>query len=145
MNIKQSIFIVLLLVSLNVEAQSHRERIKALKVSFLTERLDLTEKEAQKFWPVYNEFEKNSSKIKYIKIKNIRMEIKETFDTMSEDRARELIEKYNEAENSLHQLWVEFSNKLTDMIPPKKIILLKIAEEDFKRKMIDEFKKRRKE
>ncbi len=33
------------------------EKIKSLKVAFITEKLSLTSKEAQSFWPVYNEFE----------------------------------------------------------------------------------------
>ena len=32
-----------------------RERVRAEKVAFLTEEIDLTESEAQVFWPIYNE------------------------------------------------------------------------------------------
>ena len=50
--------IITLLLTMNVVAQSpeKRERIKALKVAFITEKLELTESEAQKFWPIYNTF-----------------------------------------------------------------------------------------
>ena len=33
-----------------------REQIEALRISFITQRLDLTREEAQRFWPVYNEY-----------------------------------------------------------------------------------------
>ena len=33
-----------------------KEKIKALKVAHITNELDLTSKEAQQFWPIYNEF-----------------------------------------------------------------------------------------
>ena len=75
---------MLLFLSLNVVAQKNRERIKALKVSFITERLDLTEKEAQKFWAVYNEYENKVFKIKYSEIRSIRKEIRTSLDTMSD-------------------------------------------------------------
>lgn len=33
------------------------ERVQALKVAFITQKLELTTDEAQKFWPVYNQYE----------------------------------------------------------------------------------------
>ena len=39
-------------------ANSQRtEKIKALKIAFITQKLQLTSAEAQKFWPVYNQYE----------------------------------------------------------------------------------------
>ena len=32
------------------------ERIQALKIAFITQKLNLTADEAQKFWPVYNQY-----------------------------------------------------------------------------------------
>lgn len=46
----------------NVWAQpddpKHRERIKALKIAYITEHVNLNAEQAEKFWPVYNRFEK---------------------------------------------------------------------------------------
>jgi hypothetical protein len=33
------------------------EKIQALKIAFITQKLELTTDEAQKFWPVYNRYE----------------------------------------------------------------------------------------
>ena len=33
------------------------EKIQALKVAFITQKLHLTPQEAEKFWPVYNQYE----------------------------------------------------------------------------------------
>ena len=56
MTFKKIIPLLLLLTSFTFYAQSEsmkekKEQIKALKVAFLTTELDLTSKEAQKFWP----------------------------------------------------------------------------------------------
>lgn len=142
---KKSLLIFLLLISLNVIAQNNRERIKALKVSFITERLDFSEKEAQQFWPVYNNYEQKMSQIRHHEIKEIRKAIKENIETMSDDQARELIDRLKKAENDSHELRMAFSDKLSNIISPKKIIQLKLAEDDFKRKMFEEYKKRGKE
>ncbi|PWH83178.1 sensor of ECF-type sigma factor [Algibacter marinivivus] len=139
--------IILLLVSLNITAQHNnkRERIKALKVSFITEKLDLSEKEAQLFWPVYNNYEARNSEIRFKEVRAIRKEIRDNIETMSDEDAKALIKKLNDAETRMHKLRISFSEKLMGIIPAKKIIQLKIVEDDFKKKMLEEYKKRKKE
>ena len=34
-----------------------KEKIQALKIAFITQKLELTSDEAQRFWPVYNRYE----------------------------------------------------------------------------------------
>lgn len=142
---KNILFILLLFVSINALAQKgqNRERIKALKISFITERLSLTEDEAQKFWPAYNAFEEKLNEIRFKEIRSIRKEIREDLDTMTEEDASALIKRFRKAENEMHDLKNAFAEKLSKIISAKKIIQLRIAEDDFKRKMLDEFKKRR--
>ena len=50
--------------SLLTIAQGNRDKIKALKIAFITEKLNLSEKEAQQFWPIYNSFEEDMSNLK---------------------------------------------------------------------------------
>lgn len=139
-------FILLLFMSLNITAQhKNSERIKALKVSVITEKLDLSEKEAQQFWPIYNAHEKETSAIRFKEVKAIRQEIRENIATLTDDKANELLTRLNNAENKMHELRMEFANNLSGILSPKKIILLKIAEDDFKKKMFEEFKKRKRE
>ncbi|WP_406683106.1 hypothetical protein N1F78_10455 [Seonamhaeicola sp. MEBiC1930] len=138
---KQIIAIIILLISLNVLAQSNRgEKIRTMKVTFITDQLDLTEQEAQAFWPVYNEYEKNN-RTKFRELRNLRKEIKDNLDALSDDKALEIINKIDSNESMLYKHRVEFFKKIKDILPPKKIIKLKIAEEDFKRKILDRFKK----
>ncbi|WP_345164522.1 sensor of ECF-type sigma factor [Algibacter aquimarinus] len=142
---KKLLPIIFLLLSLNVMAQKgNRQQIKALKVAFITEKLNLSEIEAQKFWPVYNEFELKSANIRYKEIRAIRKEIKENIDNMSDEKASELLDKLRKSENRLHELHTGLFEKLSGIISPRKMILLKVAEDDFKRKMLNELKRRKK-
>ena len=142
---KKLLLILVLLLSLNIAAQhKNRERIKALKVSFITERLDLSSKEAQEFWPVYNEYEKQTSAIRQEEVRALRKEIKENINTMTDEKATTLLAKLNDAETRMLNLRIDFSKRLSSIIPAKKIILLKVAEDDFKRKMLEEYKRQRK-
>ena len=53
------IFLVVFIFSISF-AQEHkeqiRERIKARKIAFITDKVGLTSKEAEIFWPIYNEY-----------------------------------------------------------------------------------------
>ena len=40
--------------------QSAKDRIEALRVAFISQQLNLTPEEAQKFWPVYNAYRSES-------------------------------------------------------------------------------------
>jgi len=137
----------ILLISMNAIGQrgDKRERIKALKVAFITEQLSLTTKEAQGFWPIYNTFEEETNAIRFKEMRVIRKDIRDNLDSMNDTEANALIKRFNTAEDRMHKLRMELSEKLARIIPPKKIIQLKIAEDDFRRKMLNEFKKRKRE
>jgi hypothetical protein len=44
-------------------AQPGQERLEKLKIAFITQQLNLSIDEAQKFWPVYNQYSAESKKI----------------------------------------------------------------------------------
>ena len=55
---KKLILLFTLFVSLTFGAVAQRgERIEALKVAFITEKLKLDSKTAEKFWPIYHQYE----------------------------------------------------------------------------------------
>mgnify|MGYP005615414997 CR=1 FL=1 len=66
--------IIFLLVSSLSFSQDHREKrekVKALKVAYITEQLELTSDEAEKFWPIYNTFEDKQSELRHEKMRAI--------------------------------------------------------------------------
>ncbi|RED46020.1 Spy/CpxP family protein refolding chaperone [Seonamhaeicola aphaedonensis] len=136
--------LLIFVLSLNLSAQqSDREKIETLKVSFITEQLDLTKEEAQKFWPIYNAFDKKNHTIRHQEMRIIRKEIKDNLSSMTDAKAEELLNKLISIESRLHKNRLEFATKIKTILSPKKVIKLKVAEEDFKRKMFNQFKNRR--
>lgn len=121
-------------------AQPNRDKIKTLKIAFITEKLDLSEKEAQQFWPVYNAFEEEHFKLRrqsYNSKKNIN------FETLKEEEAVTILKEMRSLETKRITLKNNFIDDLSKIISAKKIILLEKAEDDFKHKMFEEFKSRR--
>ena len=41
----------------NDNREQRTEKVQALKIAFITQKLELTSDEAQRFWPVYNRYE----------------------------------------------------------------------------------------
>ncbi len=45
------------------DGSKRAEKLQALKIAFITQKLDLTSDEAQKFWPVYGQYEKEMTQV----------------------------------------------------------------------------------
>jgi hypothetical protein len=66
----------MLLVALSANAQDGiRDRIKAQKVAYITEQLDLTVDEAQKFWPIYNRYETTIHRLRKIEMRRLKEDV----------------------------------------------------------------------
>lgn len=138
---KKLLVIALFLSSvLLVNAQNRGDKLKALKVAYLTEHLNLTQSEAQQFWPIYNAFEEKEREFRrnhFMERKNLEWE------DLTEEDAQKLIDDFTRKENEMHQHRQKFIDDLRKVLPAKKIILLKKAEEDFKREILEQYKMRR--
>ena len=119
-----------------------RDRIKTLKVAFITERVGLTSKEAQQFWPIYNEHEDNLKEIRRKERAELEVNIARAQDLSNTDSER-LLDRLLELQFEKQKVDQDFLSRLRTVIPAKKVLLLVKAEEDFKRQMIQELQTRR--
>ncbi|MFL1011191.1 sensor of ECF-type sigma factor [Flavisericum labens] len=131
--------ILVLFISVSAFSQHRGDKFKKLKIPFISERVNLTPDEAEKFWPIYNAYEEASSKLRHEKIRSIHREIKDNRDGISETKAKELLENLTKYENELQAEELKLIKQLQKIISNKKIILLKMAEEDFKKRLFDRY------
>jgi len=136
-----------LLFCLTSYAQKDKhEQIKALKVSYFTTELNLSTDEAAKFWPIYNAFDEKQYKIRHDKMRPLIKKIDEVgFDKMSEKEASGYLDKLEAADKELLELKMKLADDLKSVIGSAKILKLKKAEEDFKKKLIEQFKDKKKD
>jgi len=146
MHLKKLFPILFLLLSFTFYGQNDkfkekREQIKAMKVSFLTSELNLTPSEAEKFWPIYNTYDDKQFELRHIKMKGIfkRMQNNE-LDKLSEKEATALLNQIEDNEEDMFNLRRKFIISLKGVLPAVKIIKLKKAEEDFGRKLLQQYK-----
>lgn len=136
----KKILILLLFTGFVLNAQENKhEKIKALKTAYLTEKLELTSSEAEKFWPVYNLYDE--------KLHANRKECKKIFGKLNEETldmtegdANTLIEKYETQKTVELETRKQMLENLRDVISPNKIIKLLKAEEDFKKELLKRYK-----
>ena len=119
-----------------------RDKIKTLKVAFITERLSLTSEEAQVFWPIYNAHEDKIEAIKRKERTQIRSKLLD-FDSLSEKEADAILSELITLEGEKAKLTLDYFEELRSVMPSKKIILLTKAEEDFKKRLLQEMRDRR--
>jgi len=130
----------------NANAQeNHRERIKAYKTAYITQELDLSSKEAEKFWPVYNDYEKKLFSLRVLKVRKERDRIKNQggFEELSDKEAKEALDNMIQNEKEIIKIKEELYKELSDVLPPVKILKLYKAEMDFNKKLLSQYKKSR--
>lgn len=150
MNIYKLYPILFLLISLNGFSQGERykekkEQIRTMKVAFLTTELKLTSSEAEKFWPIYNAFDDKQFELRHRKMKDSYKRIENSeLDNLSEKEAATLLNQIENNDEEIFILRKKFIANLKGVIPSVKIIKLRKAEDDFNRKLLQQYRERNK-
>lgn len=139
---KTIITIVFIALTLNVFSQQkeRKEHIKALKIAFITEELELTEDEAQKFWPIYNAHEKEMEMLR-LNAREKRHNL--NLESLSETEAKKALIDMLNFESELQNKKSDLVESLLTAIPAKKVLKLHLTEEAFKKRMLKEMRNRR--
>jgi hypothetical protein len=145
-----SLIFVLSTLGLALNAQEHKgreeriEKFRSMKIAFYTERLNLTPAEAEKFWPAYNEHEKEMREIsRYRHFKPQNMD--ERLANMTDREAEEMADEMIEARKKEVQLEAAFHKDLKKILPPKKVMRLYITEIQFREYMLRRIRDERSE
>ena len=146
MDFRKLYTLLFIFISISFYAQGERikekkEQIKAMKVAFLTTELNLTSNEAEKFWPIYNTFDDKQFELRHQKMKgSFRKMDDNELDQLSEKEANALLTQIESNEEELFNLRKKFISNLRGVLPSVKIIKLRKAEEDFNRKLLQQYR-----
>lgn len=144
METKKLLLIAIFFFSIYSFAQSNiedkKEQIKAMKVGFITNELALTTEEAAKFWPIYNAYDDKQFEIKHQKMKAFRNRMDSDFSKMNEKESSLLLSQMECSEDELYHLRKKFISNLKCILPSVKIIKLKKAEDDFNKKLLQQYR-----
>jgi len=106
------------------------QRVRAMKVAFITQRMNLTPEEAEKFWPLQNEFEAEQKKIR----NQFRPESDPT--TLPDAEIERAITNLFEMEEQIVRLKKTYFARFRRVVPLRKLALYYRAETDFNKGLI---------
>lgn len=133
------ILVLLIVSSANIfgqRQQNRLDRIRSQRVAFLTQKMSLTPEEAQKLWPVLNEFYKKRQEL--LREHWNQWPRDTDVSKLSEHEAERYAEDQVQSVEKAAKLARELHNELKKILPAKKIALLYEAEEEFNRKLVRE-------
>lgn len=116
-----SIFVFFSFANAQNRNNQHAEKIQALKIAFITQKLELTSSEAEKFWPVYNQYERE--------VNNLRINNKNGDVLDNEQKLLDIRKKYKPS--------------FEKFLGPQKLNNLFNAERDFRNVLIKRLKNQR--
>lgn len=133
------------IVSYSYAQENHRERIKAYKTAYITQELDLSSKEAEKFWPIYNDYEKQIFSVKVQRVREARKKINEQggIDALSDKEAKAALDKFLQNEKEVIILKESLYKELSSVLSSVKMLKLYKAETDFSKKLLSDYRKRK--
>lgn len=135
---KLALLFIAFTLSNSVYAQNMRdkvaEKIKIQRIAFITQRLSLTETEAQQFWPIFNEYTE--------KLQQIRKQAKpeKAFDELADADVEKMITTQFDREARELDLKKEYFPKLKKVISVRQIAKLYRAEKDFRNELVKQLK-----
>lgn len=134
-----SLFLIVFTVSGFAQGQ-RGERIKAMKTAFITEQLELTSSEAEKFWPVYNKFESELHTLKRQEREQLRSIYGESVENINDAQAKEILIKLSENSAKEIKLQRDREQELLKIISPSKVLKLRKAEHDFQMQLLRRYR-----
>lgn len=117
-------------------ADDWKEKLMAEKIAFLTLEVGLTPEEAQVFWPVYNQVEKEKDEAMFNVIRTYKEMNKAIEEKKSEKEISALLDKYLEAQKKVNEIENGIAAKYKAVLPVEKVAKLYVAEEKFRRQQI---------
>lgn len=139
----KKLIIILFLATLGMNAQDRKfEEIKAHKTAFITDRVNLTSTQAEKFWPIYNKHEQEVMALRKTQLEGFKTLRNKNVDDLSEAKAKAMLLKHGQVKAQLTKKMVQLISLLEGVITPQQTIKLLMAEEGFKKRLLKRFRGR---
>ena len=147
MRFKAFLVLITLLMSFSVMAQRpdgssrpNMEKLKAMKVGVLTEKLELTENQAKGFWPIYNKFDDERQNLNRAMRAKMRATGDEESTEESEIARQDELFELREKELDLTK---RYRPEFLRVISAKQYSDLVLAEREFNQMLLRELRERR--
>ncbi len=142
------IIIVALAVSFSGWAQTPtpngnaKSKLEAARIAMITERLNLSPAQAQKFWPLYNQFAQERRGLQHQALqarKGLDMQ------NLTEEQSKTLIKAHQKFKQDKLDLENKYATRMNDVISARQIVALRKAEDDFRKMILNRLEQRKRQ
>jgi Skp family chaperone for outer membrane proteins len=119
---KRFLLLSFIVMAVSVSLAQNGNRLEALKIAYITKRLDLSPEEAQKFWPIYNQYSEELKRGRQDAARNNKSEI--------------------ELDEELLNVRKKYNNLFNQALSPQKIDIFFKSEKEFGHFVQEEMKRR---
>jgi hypothetical protein len=137
-----SLFLTFLPIA--IFAQDRKDKIETMHIAYLSQKLNLTSGEAEKFWPIYNQYKTDQDQLRKQRMADVEaVENAGGVDNMNDGQVQKLLAGETDLESRELDLRKQYLVKFEQVIPIRKVAKFFIAEDEFKRYLLNELRKRR--
>ena len=123
----------------NESREARMEKFRTEKIAFLSTKLQLTTTEAEKFWPIYNQLEKERWEAQKSR-RELEDKVREAEESLSENEITKLTRDFAGSMQKEGALMSSYNEKFLKVLPPKKVLKLYKAENEFRMNMIRKYR-----
>lgn len=116
------------------------KKIESARIALITERLGLTPEQAEKFWPVYREYNLERREIRK-EFREVRQDV--DMNNLTEEQSQQLVKKSMDLKQKQLNLEKEYSHRMSDVISIQQLFKLKNAEKDFQQMLLKRIQQQR--
>jgi Spy/CpxP family protein refolding chaperone len=109
------------------------KQIEAIKIGYITRRLNLTPEESQNFWPVYNQYQNELNQLLQQRREN---------RNSNSDNPDKLIDDDFNYDSKILEARKKYRKEFTKILSPEQIKSLYTAEREFREELIKQLKQR---
>jgi len=120
--------------------EKRKEKVEALKRSYYSEKLELTPSEAEKFWPIYNEFKKKEDELRKAGKGDKKKGEESNFN---EKEALAEIDRVAQQKKTHIDLETQFLKDALPVLGPYRAMKLGKLDHEFQRELVQHMKERR--
>lgn len=141
-NLKLLVVVPLLMVSHSGFSQDPEalKKIESARIALITERLELTPEQAEKFWPIYREYTSKRELLRreFLDAKRVVGE-----GELTEEQSKSLLDKGLELKEKQLDLDKNYTERFNRVITTRQLLQLRKAEDEFRQMLLQRIERRR--
>lgn len=122
------------------ELNERRKRMQTRKIAFVSNSLEISPKQSESFWPIYNVYSSELKSI-YLKKKKVRRNYMLNKQSMNDIDLGLVIDSLFNLDKEYLDLKIKYVKQFSNIISNKQMFELYIIEENFKKDLLRKIKK----